>query len=115
MRWINMFRHPPDLIDLSVGEVQQATLDGTATLVDVRTAGEFSRGHINGAIWHPMGSGIEWLQRIPQGSTVILICKTGHRSQAVAADVLEQGRGPVAHLKGGMDAWKRARAPIVTG
>ena len=54
--------------------------DGSATLLDVRTPGEFARGHIEGFVNIPVDELRERLFEIPSGKPVYVICQSGLRS-----------------------------------
>lgn len=107
-----MFIHPRQLRDLGVPEVQRAQAAG-ARLVDVRTPAEFRRGHIAGAVSAPLGITAETVSPWPRDTQIVLICQSGHRSQAAAHDLLRLGFGDLSHLRGGMTAWSRRGAPSV--
>ncbi len=84
-------------------------------VIDVRTDGEFSRGHIDGAR-HIMGGFIaDRVAELRNGTDPIAVtCAAGYRS-TVAASVLERANvGPVYNVTGGMGAWERAGLPTVT-
>jgi len=112
MKLLQMFRHPVDLVDLTPDQLFDH-LGNKPLLVDVRTAGEYRGGHIEGAVSLPWGGEQRVADDWPQDTDVVLICKTGHRSQAAANTLLKLGFGRVSHLKGGMDAWKHAGKPWV--
>ncbi len=111
MNIFRLFRHPDNLQDLTPDELQ-AKLSSHPLIIDVRTPREFRSGHIEGALSVPLGNESAMLDRWPLDAEVVLICKTGHRSQAAAATLLSNGFERVFHLKGGMDAWRRAGKPM---
>jgi rhodanese-related sulfurtransferase len=81
-------------------------------LIDVRTPGEFSSGHIHGAINVPitqLRSALPAL-KIDRERSVIAICQTAHRSPP-AVRLLQQAGFEAQQLRGGMLAWQRARFP----
>lgn len=112
MNLFRIFRHPADLQDLTPDELYEK-LSSHPVIIDVRTPREFASGHIEGAVSVPLGKESTAGDRWPLGADVVLICKTGHRSQAAAATLLERGFEHVSHLKGGMDAWRRTNKPMV--
>jgi rhodanese-related sulfurtransferase len=82
-------------------------------LLDVRTALEWRRSRIPGALNVPI---TRLRQRLPsleldRNRPVVAICLTAHRS--IPAVRLLQGRGyaDVTQLAGGMNAWWRAELP----
>ncbi len=106
-----LFRHPKELQDLTSDELQEKILTHPV-LIDLRTVREFEAGHIAGAVSIPLGQESSVVARWPVDADVVLICKTGHRSQAAAGALLAQGFQHISHLKGGMDAWRRSGKPI---
>ncbi|MCY0878882.1 MAG: rhodanese-like domain-containing protein [Firmicutes bacterium] len=112
MRLLQLFRHPKDLRDLAPDEVWALQASPQTVLIDVRTLREYRSGHIPGAVFLPMGHEAEIMRRWKPSTPIVLVCKTGHRSQAVAAVLIQKGYRSVSHLKGGMDAYKRAGYPV---
>ena len=82
-----------------------ATKLTAVTVVDVRSANEWSHGHLPGAKHIPLGSLIDRLGEIPSGKPVVVQCQSGGRSQ-IAASILERaGFRDVINLTGGLSAW----------
>ena len=107
--------------NLSVDQVANELAQGDAVLIDLREPGERAQnGVIPGAISAPRGmlefyadttSAYHRPEFNPNGR-VILHCASGGRS-ALAADMLQQmGYTNVAHLDGGLNAWKAAGQPV---
>lgn len=81
-------------------------------LIDVRSAGEFAGGHIQGAINVPIDqlrSTLPTLALDPR-RPVIAICATAHRSPP-AVRVLKRAGFDAKQLQNGMIAWQRAKLP----
>ena len=106
--------------ELTPAQVAAEVERGQALLVDLREPGERAEsGAIAGAVHAPRGmlefyadpsSPYHRPEFDPQ-RRVILHCASGGRS-ALAADTLRQlGYGDVAHLGGGLKAWKEAGLP----
>lgn len=110
MNFLKLFRHPPGLTDLTP-DALETHLAHNPVVIDVRTPQEFRAGHIRGAISVPLGQEHQVIQKWAVDTDVVLICKTGHRSQAAGATLLEAGFQRVSHLKGGLDGWRRAGKP----
>ena len=83
-------------------------LRGGAKVLDVRSAGEYSRGHLEGGINVPLGGLSEGLPGlIPDKDTVVLIhCLHGGRS-AIAKARLKALGYPNAHDIGSLERAKR--------
>lgn len=74
-----------------------------ATLLDVRTPGEFSSGHLEGAVNIPVQELDRRIDEIPTDHSVVVYCASGMRS-ANAARTL-RSRGYTVHDLGPMSAW----------
>jgi rhodanese-related sulfurtransferase len=96
--------------DLSAAEVAAALERGEIAAVDVREAGEWDAGHIEGALWIPMGEIPERLAELP-AQPLAIVCRTGSRSGMVA-DWLVRSGIDASNMAGGMVAWRAASLPI---
>jgi rhodanese-related sulfurtransferase len=75
------------------------------TLIDVRESWEVARGMLPTAEHILMDDIPDNLHRIPKDRTVVFVCKSGRRSEAVAAWVQAQGWDNVLNLSGGVHRW----------
>ena len=75
-----------------------------ALLLDVRTAGEFASGHVEGAVNVPVQ---ELEARLPaeKDRAVVIYCQSGRRSAAAREMLLKAGFAKVFDL-GAMSNWK---------
>lgn len=89
--------------------------DADAPLVlDVRTEGEFQRGHIPGAInipYQQVGFRLGELGE-KNGRDVVVYCEAGPRSQRAEETLRQAGFERVYHLEGDMAAWRRSGLPV---
>ncbi|ARJ67851.1 sulfurtransferase [Magnetospirillum sp. ME-1] len=103
------------LIELEPTQVQALLQSGEAVLVDVREDEEFTEEHIEGSVLYPMSDfELETWPSYP-GRKIIISCLGGVRSAAVARKLIASGQGWAVHLKGGLNAWRDAGLPTVTG
>ena len=88
--------------NLAQGEksVQWHELEDDAQLIDVRTAGEYERGHIPGAVNIPVDELRENIDKLDTTRPVIVSCQVGLRGH-VAARILSGYGIDVANLDGG--------------
>lgn len=93
--------------------VKQMLAQNSAVLVDVREAGEYAREHIAGAKLMPL-SQLD-AASLPREQPLVLCCASGMRSQTAARRLLQAGFTVVAHLHGGLAAWKAAGLPTQPG
>lgn len=103
------------LIELDPSQVKALLDSGEAVLVDVREDDEFAEEHIEGSVLYPMSDfEIETWPNFPDRK-IVISCLGGVRSAAVARKLISAGQGWAVHLKGGLNAWRDAGLPTVTG
>ena len=78
--------------------------DGSVTLLDTRTAGEYSRGHIEDFVNIPVDELRERLNEVPEGKPVYVICQSGLRSY-IAARILAGHGYDAYNFSGGFRFW----------
>ena len=74
--------------------------DGSVTLLDTRTPGEYSRGHIDGFVNIPVDELRGRLDEIEKGKPVYVICQSGLRSY-IATRILEGSGYKAWNFSGG--------------
>jgi rhodanese-related sulfurtransferase/DMSO/TMAO reductase YedYZ molybdopterin-dependent catalytic subunit len=109
---------PGDLADLRhapqvSARTARSLLDAGAALLAVREPGEWYDGHVPGAIPMPMGEVQSRRGELPAATRIVVVCRSGGRSAAIAAALCTQGFDAV-NLTGGMCAWQAAGFPVVT-
>ena len=100
-----------NLENWSPDKVQAALKAGEIVLIDVRTPQEYMMEHIDGALLMPMAFFDPKALPTQDGKRIVLHCGSGMRSSKVAARAMEAGVTPLAHMEGGMGAWKQAGLP----
>jgi rhodanese-related sulfurtransferase len=90
-----------------------ALRDGGAILLDVRTPDEFAAGHAPDVAFIPLHELETHFEEIPTTAPLVLVCRSGVRSQTAAEFLLAQGY-TVANLSGGMIAWASAGLPVIS-
>lgn len=93
--------------NVATGLLKQASYDeipalraAGATLLDVRTPGEWERGHIDGFVHIPVDELRDRLDELPAGAPVYVTCQSGLRSY-VACRMLAQHGFDAYNLRGG--------------
>lgn len=90
--------------DVTPAEARKLVAEG-ARLVDVRSPGEFSSGHIDGALNIPVGEvGARAGEIGPKERPVVLYCASGARSAMAARVLKSKGFANVRNL-GAMSRW----------
>jgi glyoxylase-like metal-dependent hydrolase (beta-lactamase superfamily II)/rhodanese-related sulfurtransferase len=93
-------------------------------LVDLRESGERAKhGMLSGALHAPYPAIEESLQpggmlrevAAATGRRIVFFCAFGERSAMAVKAAKDAGLANTAHIEGGIDAWKKAGGPVVTG
>lgn len=84
-------------------------------ILDVRTPGEFKRGHLADAVLIPVQ---ELQRRIAELSAyrdqdILIYCATGNRSTVASKIMLDQGFKHITNLRYGIVDWQRRNYPVV--
>ena len=87
-----------------------ALVDAGAAFIDVRERHETCAGQAPGVTCMPLQS-FE-VSAVPSGLALVLICRSGRRSDAVAHALAEMGF-TTYNVVGGMAAWAAAGLPVV--
>jgi rhodanese-related sulfurtransferase len=90
---------------ISHDEFAAAVEAKSCIVVDVREPHEFSRGHVPGAVNHPMSRFDP--KRLPSSKPIVLICQSGGRSASALGRARAVGRTDVRHYAGGIIGWHR--------
>lgn len=79
--------------------------DTNITLLDVRTADEFSKEHLEGSILIPVQELSVNLSKLDKEKKIIVYCHSGMRSVAASRILAKNGFVPL-NITGGISAWK---------
>jgi rhodanese-related sulfurtransferase len=92
-------------------EAIQLLESGTATVIDVRTPGEYERlGHIPGAMLVPVDLMASAPAILPEDPGIVLVyCEHGVRSRAASELLSAAGIAGVLNLAGGLAGWRGPR------
>jgi rhodanese-related sulfurtransferase len=84
--------------------------------LDVRTAGEFMAGHINGAINIDVeGNTFDAeIANLDKTKTYAVYCRSGNRSGQATSIMAKDGFGSIFNLNGGVIDWAALGQPLVT-
>jgi formylglycine-generating enzyme required for sulfatase activity/rhodanese-related sulfurtransferase len=102
--------------DVTVGQAKDL-IDSTDDLVivDVREPYEYcdARGHIPGAVNYPWNSGVlqARYEELPMQSPILIVCRSGNRSNSAANFLDSKGFSTVYDMMGGMNAWTGQTEP----
>ncbi len=82
-------------------------------LLDVREPWEIALASLPGSLAIPMHEIPERLKELDTDSAIIVMCKSGGRSQRTADFLAARGFRKVSNLSGGINAWSRDIDPGV--
>jgi len=92
-------------------QVYDALKAGEIVLIDVRTPPEYMMEHIDGSLLMPMAFFDAACLPSQIGKRIVFHCGSGMRSGKVAQAALAAGITPMAHMEGGIAAWKTSQLP----
>ena len=98
-------------MEINVDDAYQLVEDG-AFLLDVRTQGEWDEFHAPQATLIPLDELASRVSEIPTDQDVVVICRSGNRSQVGRDTLLDAGFTSVTSVAGGMNDWAAAGYPI---
>lgn len=100
--------------ELTQKQEQERMTAGTITTIDVRSAGEYSKGHVPGAINIPHDKISNQLEQIKhlKDKPVLLYCRSGRRADMAETTLSELGFSQLYHLQGDMMEWDKNQLPV---
>ena len=100
---------------ITIDEYRAALAKGEAVAVDVRGSVPYELGHLEGAIWAPLGIIKEKAEELPKDKLLVLYCtcKAEELSVRAALELGKIGFTNVAALTGGYAAWVDKGLPVV--
>ena len=104
---INDFGQSAIIKQLNSSDLSKISDNSTITLLDVRTRGEFSNGHITdaGQLNYYALDFKKKLLLLPKDQPIYLYCNTGYRSQQAAEILVKNGYEEVYNLEHGIMEW----------
>jgi len=83
-------------------------------ILDVREDSEYKDGHIIDAIHIPLGKLDQRMAELEKfrEKSIIVNCRSGHRSSSACAKLRKSGFETIYNLKGGVMAWQSAGLPL---
>jgi rhodanese-related sulfurtransferase len=98
--------------EINVTQAYQIYQQKTAFFVDVREQDEWDSVHLPGTTLIPLGELANRLNEIPKDQQIVVVCRSGNRSQQ-GRDILKQaGYTKVTSMAGGLNEWKSLGYPI---
>ena len=101
--------------DIEIDEFKKKMASEKYVLVDVRTAEEFTGGHIEGALNIDYFSATfsDDISKVGFEIPVLLYCRSGNRSGKAMKIMKELGFKEVYNLEGGIKGWISSNNPVI--
>ncbi len=100
--------------EVSVAEAAAQRTAG-AFLLDVREPDEWEAFHVPGSTHIPLAQLADRVAELPRDQAIIVVCRSGNRSQQGRATLLAAGFDQVTSLAGGLQEWQTLGFPTVSG
>jgi rhodanese-related sulfurtransferase len=99
--------------EISVDKAYKMYEDGTF-LLDVRTQEEWNDYHVPDTTLIPLDQLADRLSEVPKDQPVVVVCRSGNRSQQ-GRDILKQaGFEQVTSMAGGLKTWQAQGYPVTS-
>lgn len=102
--------------NMGATDFQKKTQESGVVILDVRSAGEYMTGHIEGAINIDV-EGYTFdgdIAQLDKSKTYAVYCHSGRRSGIAVGKMSDAGFKSLFNLDGGIQVWQSAGLPLVT-
>jgi rhodanese-related sulfurtransferase len=100
--------------EISVAQAAELR-NGGAFMLDVREPMEWDEFHMPGATLIPLGQLASRVAELPKDQEIVVVCRSGNRSQEGRDILLRAGFTNVTSMAGGMNEWRLKGLPVVSG
>jgi rhodanese-related sulfurtransferase len=111
----NMFGGGVAAVTVQEAAELQGDGDDGALIVDVREPNEYTQARVEGAVLLPLGQLNNRFSDLPKDRKLLMMCRTGSRSQNATRFLNQQGYENATNISGGIVAWYNADLPTKTG
>lgn len=95
------------VVNITPPELQQRLEKGEKPqIIDVREPWEYKEGHIPGSILRPLGQIRIWSKELNQDDEIVLLCRTGARSETAFQYLQAAGFKNLKNVRGGIVDWR---------
>lgn len=107
---------PGAITNMNVKDFAAKTQEAGVVLVDVRTPGEFSQGHIQGATNIDVEASTfdSEIAKLDKTKTYAVYCHSGNRSGIATQAMAKAGFKHLFNLQNGLSDWLSQGMPVVT-
>jgi phage shock protein E len=89
--------------------------EGGAFMLDVRQPDEWVEFHMPGSTLIPLDQLESRLDEVPRDQEVVVVCRSGNRSQVGRDILLDGGFDQVTSMAGGLKGWQTAGYETISG
>jgi rhodanese-related sulfurtransferase len=100
--------------EISVSEAF-AKREAGAFILDVRQPEEWQEYHVPGSTLIPLGELEGRVDELPRDQEIVVVCRSGNRSQAGRDTLKQAGFSEVTSMTGGVSEWRASGYPTETG
>ena len=103
------------LPEIDVAAAAAQIQDKQIKVLDVREPAEFATGVIQGAVLIPLGQVERRIGELDglKDRPMLVVCGSGGRSAQAIKVLSKYGFTKLTNIKGGMNAWRKAKLPVV--
>ena len=103
------------LPEIDVAAAAAQIQDKQIKVLDVREPAEFATGVIQGAVLIPLGQVEKRIGELDglKDRPMLVVCGSGGRSAQAIKVLSKYGFTKLTNIKGGMNAWRKAKLPVV--
>jgi rhodanese-related sulfurtransferase len=102
---------PPDITVSNAAKRR----DRGAFILDVREPAEWVEAHIPGSTLIPLAELPKRVGEVPRDREVVVVCRSGNRSQKGRDILIQAGFRKVTNMQGGVKQWRSKGHPTVSG
>jgi rhodanese-related sulfurtransferase len=92
-----------------------AKREAGAFILDVRQPEEWQEYHVPGSTLIPLGELEGRVDELPRDQEIVVVCRSGNRSQAGRDTLKQAGFSEVTSMTGGVSEWRASGYPTETG
>jgi len=92
-----------------------AKRDAGAFILDVRQPEEWNEFHVPDSTLIPLDELASRVNELPKDQEIVIVCRSGNRSKQGRDILLDAGFTQVTSMAGGLNEWKAAGYPTITG
>ncbi len=101
--------------EISVDEAYQMYQQDGVYFLDVRTVEEWNEYHAPNATLIPLDQLAARVDEVPKDKQIVVVCRSGNRSQSGRDILLQAGFTDVTSMAGGLSTWRDKGYPVTAG